>query len=134
VLTLACARARREWWGSAVAGATFALSFLISPATLQPAHAQDHVQARAQEAVQEIESGSCVGDWRIFNCVNQWGPAGDAFIRTVPAPADQAERTIANERERRWVERCRPFLVQDRYGVLRYQYTKPGCAFDILGN
>ena len=103
------------------AGAAFALSVLVSAA------------APSQARAQELESGGCVGGVYAYNCVNRWGPAGDPFIRIVPPPADAAERAIANERERRWADRCRPVIKQDRYGVGRYHYAMPGCEFGIGG-
>jgi hypothetical protein len=49
----------------------------------------------------------------------------------VPQPANAEDRAHAAEEDRRWVERCRPTLRQDRYGVPRYQYARPGCEFGV---
>lgn len=78
---------------------------------------------------QEIKTGGCIGGWHAFNCVTLWAPAGDPFIRKVPQPTDPAEQARAEERDRRWVQRCHPVIKQDRYGVPRYHYAMPGCEF-----
>ncbi|HTV38721.1 MAG TPA: hypothetical protein VMF12_19995 [Xanthobacteraceae bacterium] len=100
------------------AGAALALSLLGSAAPTA-AHAQ------------MIESGGCVNGWYSFNCVTRWAPAGDPFVREVPQPLDQAARALAKERDRRWVNRCKPTIEQDRYGVPRYRYAVPGCEFGV---
>jgi hypothetical protein len=74
---------------------------------------------------------SCVGGARSFNCVAQWGPAGDPMIRTVPEAVSEAEKTHATAQDRKWLARCRPVVEHDRYGVARYRYAAPGCEFGI---
>jgi hypothetical protein len=76
--------------------------------------------------------GGCVGGGGSLNCVVRWGKAGDPYIRTVPPPADEMERTQAAQRERKWEQRCRPIIKQDHYGVPRYQYSAPGCEFGVI--
>jgi hypothetical protein len=76
--------------------------------------------------------GGCVGGGGALNCVVRWGEAGDPYIRTVPPPADETERTRAAERDRKWEQRCKPVITQDRFGVPRYQYAAPGCEFGVL--
>ncbi len=76
--------------------------------------------------------GGCVGGTGALNCVVRWGEAGDAYIRVVPQPTGATERAQAAERDRKWEERCRPTIAQDRYGVPRYQYAAPGCEFGII--
>ena len=76
--------------------------------------------------------GGCVGGGGALNCVVRWGEAGDPYIRTVPPPADETERTRAAERDRKWQERCKPVIAQDRFGVPRYQYAAEGCEFGVL--
>ncbi len=71
--------------------------------------------------------GGCVGG----NCTALWGPAGDPYFRHVPRSSDPAERARARERGRRWADRCRPSIKQDRYGVPRYSYAMPGCEFGV---
>jgi hypothetical protein len=52
-------------------------------------------------------------------------------VREVPQPRDAAGRALARQLDRRWVERCRPIIEQDRYGVPRYHYAMPGCEFGV---
>ncbi len=33
----------------------------------------------------------------------------------------------SRERDRKWVERCKPVMRQDAYGVSRYVYAARGC-------
>lgn len=116
VLTFGCARTHRAAYPAFAAA--FALSVMTSAAP-SVAHAQ------------EVMNGGCIGGWRSYNCVTRWAPAGDPFIRSVPQPTDAAEGTRAKERDRRWVDRCRPYVKQDRYGVARYHYAMPGCEFGV---
>jgi hypothetical protein len=118
VLTFACATTRRASRLTAIAGAALTVS-LLTFASVRQAHAEG------------VEIESCVGTWHATNCVTRSAPAGDAFIRTVPQPRDGAERSRAIEEDRLWVERCRPTIHPDRYGVARYHYTRPGCEFGI---
>jgi hypothetical protein len=75
--------------------------------------------------------GGCVGSGAL-NCVARWGEAGDPYVRTVPEPATEAEKARSAERDRKWEQRCRPTIMQDRYGVPRYQYAAPGCEFGVI--
>lgn len=79
-----------------------------------------------------IASGGCLGGGGSLNCVVRWGEPGDPYIRTVPQPADETERTHATERDHKWEERCKPTIYQDRFGVPRYQYAAPGCEFGVI--
>lgn len=76
--------------------------------------------------------GGCVGASGSLNCVVRWGEAGDPYVRTMPPPTDEAERTRSAERDRKWQQRCRPVIMQDNYGVARYVYSAPGCEFGII--
>ena len=76
--------------------------------------------------------GGCAGGLGAVNCVARWGEAGDPYIRAVPPPTDDAERKRADERDRRWEERCKPVIAQDRYGVPRYRYAAAGCEFGVI--
>jgi len=67
-----------------------------------------------------------------FSCVLRVGPAGDPYIRAVPQPETEADKARAAERDHRWLERCRPIVAQDRYGVPRYHYAAAGCDFGVL--
>lgn len=118
MLTFACAGARRASRLTALAGVALALP-LITFASLRPAQAEG------------VWIGSCVGGWHASNCAMLWAPLGNPYVRKVPQPRNAAERARASEEDRRWVERCRPSIRQDRYGVNRYHYTRPGCDFGV---
>jgi hypothetical protein len=98
-----------------------ALAVLTLPAVTETAFAQ---------RVTDTVVGSCVFSGRVSHCVRQYryGDAGATGIKTVrePSPDDVAEN---RERERKWVERCRPVVRQDAYGVGRYVYTAHGCEY-----
>jgi len=79
-----------------------------------------------------MAAAGCLGGGGTLNCVVRWGEAGDPYIRTVPPPIGEAERTHSAERDRKWQERCRPTIRQDAYGVARYHYSAPGCEFGII--
>jgi hypothetical protein len=115
------AAARGASRSAAWVGAALALSLAISLPMSLP-------MSRPAQA-QKIESGGCVGGWRSSNCVTLWAPAGDPFARTVPPPANERQLARGRERDRRWMEICRPSIEPDRYGVNRYHYAVPGCAF-----
>ena len=76
--------------------------------------------------------GGWVGSQGSMSCVARWGDAGDPYIRAVPQPTTDVERTRAAERDRKWEERCHPLIAQDRYGVPRYRYSAPGCEFGVI--
>jgi hypothetical protein len=120
VLTLSCARvalASRH----AVRAAAAAVLAVVALATIWSAAYADGLAA-----------GGCIGGGASLNCVVRWGEAGDPYIRTVPQPADEIERTRAAERDRKWEARCKPAIAQDHYGVPRYQYAAPGCEFGVI--
>jgi hypothetical protein len=74
--------------------------------------------------------GSCVYSYGAVHCVRQfrYGDPGNNGVQTLrePSPEEVAEM---RERERRWVERCRPELRPDAYGVNRYVYAARGCEY-----
>jgi hypothetical protein len=122
VLTFRRARASRLARGAQAIGAAFAVAVFTLFVGLTSAPAQ------------EVESGGCTLTRHSFNCTSRIGPAGDPFVRLVPAPADDAAAKRSQERERRWVDRCRPTIAPDGYGVPRYTYALPGCEFGIGEN
>src|SRR5687767_3706996 len=71
--------------------------------------------------------GSCVYAFGTSHCVRQYryGDPGNDGIKSLKPPSaeDIAE---SSERERRWVERCRPALREDTLGVGRYAYAARG--------
>jgi hypothetical protein len=102
-------------------GSIVAIAVQVMPAALAPAYAG-------------AASVSCLGASGAFSCSAIWGSAGDPYIRTVPAPRTAEEQARYEARDRRWVERCRPIIMQDRYGVARYHYAAAGCEFGVIGN
>lgn len=104
--------------------AVYAGAALLLPAiTLVPA---------APAYADKLIVSGCVGAWGAGNCVIRRGPGGDPYVRLVPAPEDQAEQARSFDRDRRWQDRCRPTVVQDRYGVSRYRYAAGGCEFGVI--
>lgn len=79
---------------------------------------------------------------RTFNCYRTHNMASciatfrrgrlDPHVIAVPASQSAEEQAAAETRDRRWAERCRPLIRQDRYGMPRYSYTAPGCEFGRL--
>jgi hypothetical protein len=96
--------------------AALAISFALGPARAGP-----------------IDSTtSCVGGYGVFSCSTTWGKAGDPYIRSVPSSISAEQSPELVERDRKWIARCRPVIVHDRYGVSRYHYAAPGCEFGVI--
>jgi hypothetical protein len=76
--------------------------------------------------------GGCVGAPGTVSCVLRVGPAGDPYVRTVPQPETDADKARATERDQKWLQRCRPIIAQDRYGVPRYHYAAAGCDLGVI--
>ncbi len=100
--------ARKTLWLAALAGVT---GFLSAPA------------AQAQG----VRYG-CIGGYGSFVCTESWG-GGVPRIIQLRAPETDEEIAAFRSRDRRWAARCKPRLHRDRYGVGRYTYAAPGCAF-----
>jgi hypothetical protein len=79
-----------------------------------------------------IGVGGCVGAPGSFNCVVRIGPAGDPYVRTVPQPETDEDKQRSEARDHKWIDRCHPTIVQDRYGVPRYRYATWGCEFGVI--
>ncbi len=114
-----CAKVHGAARSAAIVAAAFALSFIASAALVNPADAQ------------VIETGGCIASWGTFNCADLWAAPSDPFLRLAPQPTTPDAQAHAREHDRRWVDRCRPSIRQDRYGVVRYHYAMPGCEFGI---
>jgi hypothetical protein len=115
VLTSRSAEASLASWPAAQAGAGIVLCVL----TLTAAYAGN------------VAGQSCVGTARSFNCVDNWTPSGDPYVRIVPDAVSEAEKAQMMERDHRWLARCRPLVQRDSYGVARYHYASPGCEFGV---
>jgi hypothetical protein len=78
------------------------------------------------ETLSGARQTSCYGAKGFFSCVTNWhkthGEAG-------PRHRTEQELAASVERDRKWVDRCRPVIRQDHYGVDRYHYAAPGCEF-----
>ena len=120
MLTLSCVRLA----SASRCAARFGGAVTLSVVTLAMIWSAAYADGMAQ--------GGCVGGNGSLNCVVRWGEAGDPYVRTVPPPADEVERTRSAERDRKWQQRCRPTIMQDRYGVARYRYSAPGCEFGVI--
>jgi hypothetical protein len=117
VLTKGCAKlTSATWLAASVAAVT--VSVMMST----PAHAQG------------VIVGGCAGRWGAFSCVTRWGIAEDPYVRSVPQPQSEAEQAGAMARDHKWLNRCKPILAEDRYGVSRYIYAAPGCEFGVGEN
>jgi hypothetical protein len=101
------------------------LSLTIVLAAFAFAGAPASVQAYTDTVV-----GSCVFSGGAAHCVRQYryGDRGNGGVKSMrePSAEDIAE---SRERERRWVERCRPLLRTDSHGVNRYVYAARGCEY-----
>jgi hypothetical protein len=98
--------------------ALLALSMTTAPARSQP---------------QGVKTMNCYGNRNMASCVRTYrrGPFNPHVI-SVPGPQSDEERAAAEARDQRWVERCRPLIKQDHFGVPRYSYAAPGCEFGRL--
>ncbi len=82
------------------------------------------------QRVTDTVVGSCVTSGGGAHCVRQfrYGDPGNSGIKSLREPVPE-EVADLREREARWVERCRPMLRRDAYGVGRYVYAARGCEY-----
>lgn len=97
--------------------ALMAFSMMAAPARSQPGD--------------NLHTSNCSGTRYSESCVFRRGPFNPHVIN-VPGPTSDEERKAAAARDQRWVERCRPQLRPDRYGMLRYNYFAPDCEYGRL--
>jgi hypothetical protein len=77
-----------------------------------------------------IHNTVCVGGYGSLACSTNWRYRDDEGVTASQLKtADPVETAAAQERERKWVERCRPVVRQDALGVGRYHYAARGCEF-----
>jgi hypothetical protein len=74
---------------------------------------------------------NCIRSATSFNCVGQWAPAGDPYVRAVPEVLGDEAKAQASLRDQKWLAHCRPRVVRDIYGVARYQYATLGCEYGL---
>jgi len=73
---------------------------------------------------------TCLAVFAALPLVTRTAPAQfNPHILAVPPPMSADERAAAEARDRRWVERCRPVIRQDEFGVPRYVYAARGCEY-----
>lgn len=89
--------------------------------------------APARSAPDRIYTTNCYGARNVMSCVHtrRRGPISP-YVIPVAGPQTPEERAAAEERDRRWAERCRPVIRPDRYGMPRYSYDAPGCEYGRL--
>ena len=106
-----------------------ATGMVLSLAAIAAALTVAGTPAMAQRVTDTVV-GSCVSSGGGAHCVRQfrYGDPGNSGIKSLrePVPEEVAE---LREREARWVERCRPMLLRDAYGVGRYVYAARGCEY-----
>lgn len=75
-----------------------------------------------------IRSSSCVFTAGMSNCVSYWrrGGGGGQYL---PWQVDVKQTAASEERERKWLARCRPVATEDSLGISRYRYAAKGCEF-----
>jgi hypothetical protein len=80
-------------------------------------------------------TGSCVRSGGSVSCAVQWGAPGGGLplIVKIPAPKTDEDVAAAAERDRKWVEYCKPVIRPDRNGVGRYYYAAAGCEYGYRG-
>ena len=88
---------------------------------------------RRGPAADGVDTMNCYGTRNMRSCVatyrsGRFNPQCDQRA----GAAKPEEREAAEARDRRWVERCRPLIRQDRFGMPRYSYGAPGCEFGRL--
>jgi hypothetical protein len=95
--------------------ALLALSMMSAPARSQPGGV----------LTMSCSGGSCVFAYRR----GRFNP----HVINVPVSRNAEANEAAEERDRRWAERCSPVIRQDRYGMPRYSYSgAPGCEYGRL--
>ncbi len=117
MLTLRCARTILR--SGAGLGAVLGLSAVLVPLASTAVRADG------------LAVGGCVGTHYSITCVTRWGGYSDPYIRLVPQQTE-AEKAHGAEHDRKWHAHCKPVVVQDPYGVPRYEYAAPGCEFGVV--
>ena len=91
------------------------------------------MSAPARSGWDGVETWNCYGSRNMRSCIATYRSGRfNPYVINVPGPQSPEEREAAEARDRRWVERCRPLIRQDRYGMPRYSFGAPGCEFGRL--
>lgn len=98
------------------------LKLTLTIATLGLALSQ--VPAQAQTT-----SVSCFGGRGSASCVIVEGGGGNPQVRSIPELKTDQEKAESAQRERLWVQRCKPQMALDGYGVARLTYAAASCEF-----
>jgi hypothetical protein len=96
--------------------ALLALSMMSAPARSEPVG---------------VSTYNCFGPWWYpSSCVetHRKGPFNPHVI-AIPGPQTDEQRKAVDARDRRWVDRCRPQIRPDSYGMPRYSYAAVGCEY-----
>ena|SRR5712671_4099433 len=93
---------------------TIAISFALATASVAMAHAQ--ATTTQTKCTRDFQ-----GDYACTTTTNPSDPN-----RPPPKMTTQEQAEI-DARATRWEEYCKPQIVQDRDGIDRYRYAKPGC-------
>jgi hypothetical protein len=75
-----------------------------------------------------VRMTTCTGGWGSLACVDIFRRGiTDPHVRQVPPVYSEREVAEAEDRDRKWLARCRPVMHYDAYGVARLEYAAPGC-------
>ena len=91
------------------------------------------MSAPAQSAPDGVYTWNCYGARNMRSCVGAYRRGHfNPNVINLTGPQGPEERDAAEARDRRWVERCKPVIRQDRHGMPRYSYGAPGCEYGRL--
>jgi len=76
-----------------------------------------------------VRNTVCVGAYTSAACSTNWRYRDDFEVTPSRLKVDEQEEARAQERDRKWMARCRPIQRQDELGVTRYYYAAPGCEY-----
>jgi hypothetical protein len=80
-----------------------------------------------------IRTTNCVYGPGSYSCITVWQRTSAAAYRPkLWTPRLERAAAQAAERERLWTDRCQPKITRDEFGVGRYSYAAPGCAYGVI--
>jgi hypothetical protein len=74
-----------------------------------------------------VSTSSCVGSYGMSSCAGRWHERKDYGTPSREIRAQEVAES--RERDRKWMERCKPVVRQDAYGIDYASYAAPGCEF-----